>query len=303
MLSFTDLVNRTADMCGIDPTQDTQDMANIAQDINQGRAIFANTTSRYWTRKQASAGLVANQQYYTLPPDATRVTEIFVNANGLNYPVKQVQSEAIWNKINIIPAITINVPTYYWIRGRNELGLWPIPSYTQSNSLNISYEPQQHLSINDITSANTSSTATVSNGSTTVSFSQNIIQPWMVGMWFHITGRYQESWYRISIFDSTNQVELDNIYAGIGGGNLSFRICDMPDFPGDFHIGLVYYAASNFYLKRTQVMYAKELYSKFEDLRLLYKEAYASKTTGIVQGDTSKQRWSIFMIPPPPITA
>lgn len=298
MLSFLDMTNRAADICGISPTADSQDMANIKQDINQGRAIFANSTSRYWTRKQAAAGLVANQQYYTLPPDATRVTEVYVNANGLNYPVKQVESEGIWNTINVIPAITINVPTYYFIRGRNEIGLWPLPSYTAANALNLSYEPQQHLSINDITTG----TCTVTQGSTTVTFSDNIIQASYAGMWFKIEGRYNEAWYRMSIFDSTNQIELDNVYAGVGGANLNYRLCDMPDFPGDYHIALVYWAAFNFYLKRNRIAQATMFKAQFDGLLKMYREAYASKTTGVVQSDTSGQRWSIFMIPPPPMT-
>lgn len=299
MLSFTELVNRSADICQINPTQDSQDLANIKQDINQGRAILANSTSRYWTRKQASAQLIANQQYYTLPPDATRVTEVYVNANGLNYPVKQIPSEAIWNMINVIPAITINVPTYYFIRGRNEIGLWPLPSYTAPNALNLSYEPQQHLSVNDITTG----TCTVQNGSTTVTFSENIIQAWYAGMWFQVADRLNESWFRMSIFDATNQIELDNVYNGVSGGNLNFRLCDMPDFPGDYHIALVYWAAYNFYLKRNRIAIAKEFKNSFEELKDMYVEAYANKTTGIVQSNDVDQRWSIFMIPPPPITA
>ena len=289
---------RAADICGISPTADSQDMANIKQDINQGRAIFANSTTRYWTRKQAAAGLVANQQYYTLPPDATRVTEVYVNANGLNYPVKQIPSEANWNMINVIPAITINVPTYYFIRGRNEIGLWPLPSYTAPNALNLSYEPQQHLSISDITTG----TCTVTQGSTTVQFSQNIIQASYAGMWFKIEGRYNEAWYRMSIFDSTNQIELDNVYGGVGGGSLNYRLCDLPDFPGDYHIALVYWAAFNFYLKRNRIAQAKLFRDQFDQLLEMYRQSYSSKTTGVVQGDATGQRWSIFMIPPPPMT-
>ena len=107
MITYTGLYTRTADLVGIDPTVDTQDLANIQQDLNQGLMLIKNAARIYWTRKQASAQLILNQQYYILPPDSVRVTQVYVNANGLNYPVKQVNSEYIWNKINIIPAITI----------------------------------------------------------------------------------------------------------------------------------------------------------------------------------------------------
>lgn len=299
MLTFQQLYTRTADMCGINASQDTQDLTNIKQDINQGLKLFKNAARRYWTRKQASAELIQNQQYYQLPPDCVRVTQVYVNANGLNYPVKQVSSEFLWNKINIIPAITINVPTYFFIRGRDEIGLWPIPSYTAANSLNISYEPQLEMGQDDVTTG----TCTVVNGSTTVTFSNNIITEDMVGRWFQIQDRYNEAWYQISIYDSTNQFELANFYGGTGSGSLNFMISDVPDIPPDYHLGLVYYAAYNFYLKRKDSETAQLYWNTFEELLNQYTENYASKTTGVVQGQSDRYRYSIFMIPPPPISA
>jgi len=299
MLTFTQLVDRTADICGINPSQDTQDLDNIEADINQGLKLFKNAARRYWTRKQASAGLIMNQQYYQLPPDAVRVTQVYVNANGLNYPVKQVNSEYLWNKINIIPAITINVPTYFFIRGRDEIGLWPIPSYTASNALNISYEPQLEIGTADVTTG----TCTAVNGSTTVTFSQNVITADMVGRWFQIQGRYNEAWYQISIHDSTSQFELANFYAGTSSENLNFIIADVPDIPPDYHIGMVWYAAANFFLKRKDAETSELFQSKFDQLLEQYQENYASKTTGVVQNQSDRYRYSIFLIPPPPISA
>ena len=304
MITLTQLVNRTADLCGINPNVDTQDVANIYMDINQGLMLIKNAARIYWTRKQASAQLILNQQYYQLPPDCVRVTQVYVNANGLNYPVKQVNSEYIWNKINIIPAITINVPTYFFIRGRDEIGLWPIPSYTALSALNVSYEPQLYLGLTDINSVTTpaSGTCTVSAGSTTVTFSNNIITPDMVGRWFSIQDRFNESWYQISIYDSTNQFELGNFYGGTGGSNLNFIIADAPDIPEDYHIALVYYAAYNFYMKRKDVGLSNQFWEYFNQLLTQYKENYSSKTTGMVQTSQDSYRYSIFMLPPPPIT-
>lgn len=299
MISFTQLYTRAADLCGINPTVDTQDLTNIKMDINQGLKLIKNSARRYWTRKQASAQLIQNQQYYQLPPDAVRVTQVYVNANGLNYPVKQINSEYLWNKINVIPAITINVPTYFFIRGRDEIGLWPIPSYTASNALNISYEPQLEMSQDDVTTG----TCTVLNGSTTVVFSDNIIEASMPGEWFQIQDRYNESWYQISIFDSTNQFELANYYAGTSSANLNFMISDVPDIPPDYHLGLVYYAAYNFFLKRKDSETAQLHWDNFQELLKQYQENYASKTTGVVQNQSDRYRYSIFLIPPPPITA
>lgn len=299
MYSFTQLINRTADICGFSPTGDSQDFTNAKQDINQALKVFKNQARRYWSRKQAAANLINNQQYYELPPDAVRVTEVYVNSNGLNYPVKQVSSEYLWNKINVIPAITINVPTYYFIRGRNEIGLWPLPSANATNALNVSYEPQLEIGVADVTAG----ICTVSNGSTTVTFSSNIIDPTMVGRWFQVQGRYNEQWYQIATYDSANSFELENFYGGYGSGGLSYVIGDCPDIPPDYQLGLVYYAAYNFFLKRKDEETAMLHWNNYQQLLTMYREAYASKTTGIVQNQTDRYRYSIFLIPPPPITS
>lgn len=299
MITFQQLYNRAADICGIDPAQDTQDLTNIKQDINQGLKLIKNAARRYWTRKQASANLINNQQYYELPPDCVRVTQVYVNSNGLNYPVKPIDSEYLWNKINVIPAVTINVPTYYFIRGRDEIGLWPIPSANAVNSLNVSYEPQLELSQDDVTGG----TVTVQGGSTTITCSTNSWTPDMVGRWFQIQNRYNEAWYQIANYNNTANLELANFYAGTGSMALDYVIGDCPDIPPDYHLGLVYYAAYNFYLKRKDNA-TSELYNGlFNDLLTQYRENYASKQTGLVQSQSDQYRYSIFMIPPPPITA
>ena len=299
MYTFTSLKNRTADICGFSPTADTQDATNVGQDLNQGLKLFKNQARRYWTRKQAAANLINNQQYYELPPDAVRVTEVYVNSNGLNYPVKQVSSEYLWNKINVIPAITINVPTYYFIRGRNEIGLWPLPSANATNALNVSYEPQLQIGMADVTTG----TATVTNGSTAVSFASNIVDPTMVGRWFQVQNRFNEMWYQVATYDSTSQFELENFYGGYGSSGLNYIIGDCPDIPEDYHLGLVYYAAAQFYLKRKDKATSELFNDQFKDLLTQYKEAYSGKTTGMVQNQTDSYRYSIFLIPPPPITA
>lgn len=299
MITFQQLYNRAADICGIDPTTDSQDLTNIKQDINQGLKLIKNAARRYWTRKQASASLINNQQYYELPPDCVRVTQVYVNSNGLNYPVKPVDSEYLWNKVNVIPAVTINVPTYYFIRGRDEIGLWPIPSSNAVNSLNISYEPQLELSQDDVTTG----FVTVQGGSTGITNTQNVWTADMVGRWFQVSDRYNEAWYQIANYSNTNSLTLANFYAGTGSMNLNYVIGDCPDIPPDYHLGLVYYAAYNFYLKRKD-MASSELYNGlFNDLLHQYRENYASKQTGLVQSQSDQYRYSIFMIPPPPISA
>lgn len=296
--TFTQLKNRALDICGLQSTSAT-DVTNITQDINQGLRLFKNAARRYWTRKEVSANLVSSQQYYTFPADMVRITEVRVNSNGLNFPVLQVDSEAMWNRINIIPAMTINLPMYYFVRGRNEVGLWPIPSQNVTNGLVLSYEPR----LADMSVDDTTGNCTVTQGSVTVT-SSGLFTSNMVGMSFSVTDGSDGDWYSIIAAPNSNTLTLENYYQGAtnSGGTAPFLIGSTPDIPEDYQLGIVYFAAYNFFLKRKDNNTATMYKALFEDLLNQYKEVYAAKTTGQVQQSIEDYRYSIFTLPPNPIT-
>lgn len=300
MLTYTQAYSRALDICGV-PNTDTITLANLQADINQGLRIFKNASRRYWTRAEKSTNIVASQQYYQLPPDCVRVTTVRANtgSGSFNWPLKQVDSEELWNRFNVVPSNTVIAPQYYFIRGNNELGLYPTPSTSVTNGLIVSYETRTpDMSIDDVTNG----TVTVSNGNTTVTTSTNIVTPQMVGRWFQVTDGTDGNWYQIVTYDSANSFELGNDYAGISGSSHTFIIGQAPDIPEDYHLGLVYYAAYNFYLKRNESANAMQYKALFEDLLNQYKSNYASKTTGIVQKPIGDDVFNIFYLPPGTIT-
>lgn len=298
MLTFTQTYQRTADLLGVNTSLDSQDLTNIKQDINQAERLFKNAARRYWTRREVSTSLVENQQYYTFPEDALRVTEVRANSNGLDFPILQVDSEAMWNRINIIPAMTINLPMYYWIRGRNEIGLWPIPSQDTSAGLIISYEPRlPDMSLDDTTTT----TVSVTNGSQyvtspSVSFNTN-----MVGMWFSVTDGTDGNWYQVTAATSS-QLTLENYYQGYTETNAPCIIGSVSQLPEDYHLALHYFAAMNYYLKRKDLAMSSYFQGMFDNLITQYRDNYAAKTTGSVQQEISDYRYSLFTLPPNPIT-
>lgn len=297
MYTFTQLKTRALDICGL-PSTSTTDVTNVTQDINQGLRLFKNAARRYWTRKEASADLVQNQQYYTFPEDMVRVTEVRVNSNGMNFPVLPVDSEAMWNRINIIPAMTINLPMYYFIRGRNEVGLWPIPSQTVTAGLVMSYEPR----LTDMSLDDTTGTVSVTQGSTVVTASSSLFTASMVGMSFSVTDGTDGNWYPITSYTNATTIGLENYYQGQTNGSATCLIGSVPDIPEDYQLGLVYFAAYNFFLKRKDSETATMYKALFEDLLTQFKEVYAAKTTGQVQQSIDDYRYSIFTLPPNPIT-
>lgn len=312
MITYTQLYTRAAKYAGISLTTDTEDLANIKTDVNQGLRLFKNAARRYWTRAEKSTPIVNSQQYYQLPPDCVRVTEVRVVSGTLNLPVSAVDSEAMWNKLNVIPTVTINMPTYYFIRGFGEIGLWPVPSTNNTVSLIISYEPRLvDMTLDDVTSTSNSYTisnpgqtvtATVSNGGTTVTLSQGIVSQNMIGQWFQVNDGSDGSWYQVATYVSSTQFTVGNDYQGISGGGHTFVIGQAPDIPEDYHLGMSYFAAYQYYLGRADDARAMMYKSLFEDLFTKYEEAYAAKTTGQVQNDIADVAYNLFWIPPNNIT-
>jgi len=187
---------------------------------------------------------------------------------------------------------------YYWIRGRNEIGLWPIPSQNTTNGLIISYEPRlADMSVDDVTTT----TVTVTQGSQNVTSPSSAFLPNMAGMYFSVTDGTDGNWYQITAATSTT-LTLENYYQGISESGASCIIGSAPDIPEDYHLGMVYYACMNYYLKRKDLETAGFYKGLFEDLLEQYKTTYAAKTTGQVQQEIQDYRYSLFTLPPNPIT-
>jgi hypothetical protein len=293
MLTLNQLAAKSYDMCG-SPNDSGVTLANIKQDIRQGMALFKNAARRYWTRKQITASLVVSQQDYQMPADFVRATEITITANGIVYPLVEIPSEHKWNELNIIPSVTIYIPTRYFVKGNNVISIWPAPSTAQAGTINVSYEPR----IPDISVADVTGTSTVVNGSTTVldsatGFSQN-----MINAYFSITDGTDGNWYQIGAFDSSSSIELANYYQGVSGSGRSYIIGACSDIPEDYHLAFVYFACYNFFLKRKDAAIANNFLGMFQQLLDQYRTTYSSKTTGVVQTRQRGATYSVFGLPP-----
>lgn len=294
MLTFNQLASRAYDMVG-SPNDNGVTSANIAQDLNQGLKLFKNAARRYWTRQQISTSLVSGQQDYQMPADFVRTTEVTITANGIVYPLVEVPSEHKWNELNIIPSVTIYLPTSYFMKGFNVLSVWPAPSTNNVGTLTVSYEPN----LPDYKSADvTGTTGSVTNGSTTVNDTNGAFTPQMVNQWFSVTDGTDGNWYQIEQYVSATQITLTNDYQGLTSTTARYIIGPCPDIPADYHMGLAFYAAYQYYLKRKDTGNAEQFLGMFNDLLTQYKENYSSKTTGIVFTKRPVVPYNIFGIPP-----
>jgi hypothetical protein len=88
MLTFTNAISRTTSITGVGT--DTNSINEFKADLNQGLRIFKNSARRYWSRVDKSTNLVASQQYYTLPEDCVRITQVKIVSNGFVYPLEEI---------------------------------------------------------------------------------------------------------------------------------------------------------------------------------------------------------------------
>lgn len=301
MITYTQLYTEVADNCGFSATTSSQSLTNAKRHINHALRKFKNASRRYWTRKETTFDLVANQQAYTFLPDMVRVTTVRVVSGGLTLPVTLVDSEELWNRINLVPAMTVGVPTQGFIKGRNQLLLYPIPASNVTAGLLVSYEARQKdMSIDDLLTASLNVTLNskniVANAGTPFTANQ-------VGMWLTVTDGSDGNWYMISAYTDTTHITLETNYQGPTKNAVASVIASVPDIPEDFHQALSDYACYRYFLKRKDKDTAASYKSLYDEALKDYKAIYAAKTTGLVQNDLTPYTYNLFNLPPQNVTA
>lgn len=296
MITYTQSYTEVADNCGFSATTSSQSLTNAKRHINLALRNFKNGSRRYWTRKEVTTNLVSGQQAYTFPEDMVRITTVKVTSGALTLPVTMIDSEELWNKINLIPAMTVGIPTQGFIRGRNELLLYPIPSTNYSNGLIVSYESRMRdMTIDDVTT--TLVTATVNSNivtATSGTFNAN-----MVGMWLNITDATGDgNWYQIAGYTNSTTITLENYYQGATVTGVSSIIAFVPDIPEDFQQAMIDYACYRYFLKRGDKDTAADYKSLYDEAMRNYIARYASKTTGVVQDSMTDFQYNLFNLPP-----
>lgn len=293
MLTFEDQYEMAQSITG-----DTSSAAlsNFKRDINEGGAMFLNRLGRKFNREFKTTNLVGGQQYYQMSSDVIRVSDIRI-LNGSTYYVPQlVTSEEEWNQMNRV-TVSGNYATHFYIRGFNEIGLFPVPSASVSNGLVASFEPQ-HI---ELTQADiTTGSVTVSNGSITVTHSATGFTPQMVGRWFQVTDATDGRWYRISAYVNSSTIQLENYYEGISGSGRDFKIGEVMKIPQAYQDAPVYYALDRYYLTQGDKNSAATYSIRFEQKVKSAKSTYGRSTAknGVHKGSGGRRMPWIELTPP-----
>lgn len=249
------------------------------RDVNEGCAMFLNRLGRKFNKEYLTANIVNGQQYYQFPSEVLRISESRFLQGTNYYSPDLITNEEEWNKLN---AITTSgaFPTKYYIRGFNELGVYPVPNANITSGVIISYEPQHvDLTQDDVTDVSSSGTLTVNANNIAVTHSGTGFTQNMVGRWLQITDGSDGKWYKIAAFVSTSVVNLENYYEGISGSGRTFRIGEVSKIPQGYQDAPVYYALDRYYLTQNDMRTAPVYSQRFDAKIKSAKETYARSTS------------------------
>lgn len=280
MLTFTQMKKKAANFCGI--YDDAPDMDGIITDIHTGVKLFQNAARRYWTRREKKTNLNTNQQYYQFPSDMLRVRTVRVKSGDRMVPLTEVFSEEEWDSLNVSQFATAEHPTHFFVKGADEIGLYPTPRQTVADGLVVSYEPRMvDMAIEDV-----KLNANVTENGVTIVDPQGRFKPNMVNdCWLTVTNGSDGNWYKIVKFIDKNNIQIDNNYQGLTENNVPILIGQCPSFPEEYHLAPVHYAAQQFFLLRKDLESAGMYGQLFDKAFAEYRRVYGKKTSsGVING-------------------
>jgi hypothetical protein len=273
MITYTDQINLAKEISNL---SDNTSVINFKRDINAGTARFMSMMGRPYNRMSRFTNMVAGQQYYQMPEDALRISKIKVNAGSVWYPCEEIGDEQAWwmfNQSNQQGAI----PTHYFVKGFDEFGLFPTPSASVTNGIELIFEPKHVLLTAD---DYTTGSLTLTNGSQTVTGTSTVFAASMVGYYLQITDGTDGNYYRISAYSNATSITIENYYQGASGtvANGGWRIGQVSKIPEEFQEAPVDYAMYRHFLGKGELAAANEFKAIWQESLKVAKDTYGNST-------------------------
>lgn len=246
----------------------------IKRALNQGHRKFASVLHRDWRVSYKTFSLVASQQYYQTPEDAVRVKSLTVTRSSIIYPLTEIADEYKWQVLNARTQTSDN-PSYFYVRGSDEFGIWPVPATNGTNAGTLAYERK----VRDMSQADyTTGTVAITSGSATVEGTGVTFTATMVGRYLRVDDPSGDGmYYKITGFTDADTITLENTYGGSTVSTATYSIGEAPDIPEEFHESLIDYACFRYYLRRRDEGNAKDFKALYEMALEECRENYSSK--------------------------
>jgi hypothetical protein len=259
--------------------------------------LLKSAAQQYYTRKEISADLVAGQQFYTLPADTIRPRNVRINNGSLIFPIPMIESEDEWNAFNIVPQFSVFYPQKAFMRGPNEIGVWPIPSTNLPGAFIIAYDSRmEDMYLDDTVGVS----VTATKNSVTITNNAHAFKPSMVGMKLGFTDGSDGNWYSIIGYTNDQTMTIENFYQKATQTTTGTIIGICPDIPEEFHPALEDYALSRYYkLKRINAAVADDFEAGFLRAQEGYLGTFSDKESSqIINPRTNRLPYNPLLVPP-----
>jgi hypothetical protein len=244
-VTYTGLKNQFLRNIGSVGTVDTSILADFNSNLSQRYQMVLSHLKDYQSQQPKTASSVVGQQYYHYPVGVSRIDNVMATINNVLYPLKVINSQFEWNRLNSIQIQPSVFPQFVFPR-RDDFGIWPIPQTVYTLTFYY-YMRDRDLAVEDYTTG----TVDLTNGSADVVGTNTVWTPGMVGRWFHVTDTTSADygyWYRISNYNSPTSITLDNSWQGdTTSTDVSYLIGQCPEIPEEGHIILADGATADYY--------------------------------------------------------
>lgn len=273
MLTFEQIYTDTQEMMG---DTSTATLALIKKFINIGAKKFGAVLNREYRNSYKTFSIVADQQFYQLPEDCIKLTSVKIEVGDITYPLTEIVDELTWNRLNMRET-TSSTPEFYYVKGNDEVGIYPIPTAAIANGGTINYERRMRdMSTDDYDTG----TIAVTVDSAAVVGSGTTFTALMVDRYIKIVDPSGDGmWYKVAAYTDATHITLENSYAGATASGLSYVIGEVPDLPEEYHESLEDYACFRLYLRRRDRTFANDYKNLYEESLNDCKVRYGSKTS------------------------
>lgn len=271
MITFQDTYTICQEISGL---SDVSTTTKFKRDINTGGAMFLARLGRPYNRTSKFSNMVAAQQYYQYPEDALRISKIKVNSGTRWYNLQEVGDENTWININLNQQ-TSQIPTHYFVKGFDEVGIYPTPSSAVTDGIELIYEPKHVLLTQD---DYTAGSITANNANQTITGLGTTFTASMVGRYLEVTDGTDGNWYRILTYTSATSITLENFFQGLSGSTKTYRIGEVMKLPEEYQESPADYAMYRHFLRRGEQAKASEFKSLFEGALEMAKESYGKSS-------------------------
>lgn len=225
MISFTEMQTQYGDL-----TQNATS-ANLARG-----AKLANIEHRYLLQKyfnnegSFSILTVANQQFYSLPPNYSKLKTLTITVGTLKWTPTEVLTREEWDKLNVFPYYS-DIPNNYFIYPGGDhggqVGIWPIPS-SSGNTITFNYKYR----VADLSMADVTSTATITTLTTAVSAATAFVptvNAQQESRWLKFAQPDGDNlWYQVATVPTSTTATL---YQPYQGSTITAKTCTMGQMP------------------------------------------------------------------------